>query len=512
MNSERNVLAARVIITILTFFAAGINLPAQQIAPGSNQFTKRIVTDGLDDPWTIISAADNCLWLTEAKGYRVLRINPEDGHRDTLIDLNSLRQFPRYDTLNDLIDGGKPWGQGGLMGMALHPDIFNGKPFVYLALIYDFEGRSATGKGKSADGGFHFLTKIIRCRYDSVSHRLNDIETVCDSIPGSNDHNGGRLLIATVNNTPYLFYSIGDMGAGQFDNGGRHNYAQDPTRYEGKILRFNVEPDSTNKADTASNRSSVPSRNNEVWIPADNPFNSGNRNAVYSIGHRNPQGLTKARRDGDDLIFTSEHGPFSDDEINIIKRGGNYGHPLVIGYADGNYNGLAAGVSKIDSLQGIWNTSYPFIKSEAENSKILKNYQEPIKSFSATGSARLTSIANRIREGKGKDPEWSSLAPSGLSFYSSSAIPGWKSSLLVTSLKHGKLVRLQLDSSLRKVIKEEDLFGERARYRDVTISSDGKKIYIVTDKSMITSGPTEKNPEKQNVQGAIIEYKYNAGK
>ncbi|HLS95210.1 MAG TPA: PQQ-dependent sugar dehydrogenase, partial [Sphingobacterium sp.] len=59
------------------------------------------------------------------------------------------------------------------------------------------------------------------------------------------------------------------------------------------------------------------------------------------------------------LLFSCEHGPFSDDEINIIEKGSNYGHPLIIGYADGNYNGLAAAALDDPSLPGVWNTSYP---------------------------------------------------------------------------------------------------------------------------------------------------------
>src|SRR5688572_18584450 len=133
---------------------------------GDKLFTKKVIAENLDDPWTVICGPDQHLWITEAKGYRVIRINPQTGSRDTLVDLNSLRKFPRYDTLNDDIDGGKPWPQAGLMGMALHPLMLQGKPFVYLAYLYDFEGINSPGNGQSKqDGGFHFLTRVVRYRY-----------------------------------------------------------------------------------------------------------------------------------------------------------------------------------------------------------------------------------------------------------------------------------------------------------------------------------------------------------
>ncbi|HTE27798.1 PQQ-dependent sugar dehydrogenase [Flavitalea sp.] len=467
-----------------------------QSQTGINQFSKKIITDQLEDPWTIIYAPDNHLWITEAKGYRVLRIDPQTSHRDTLADLNNLRSFSRYDTLSDEIDGGKPWPQAGLMGMALHPAFLNGKPYVYLAYLYDFEGKNRPGKGESIlDGGFHFLTRIVRYQYDSAKLKLIDPVTICDSIPGSNDHNGGRLLIADINNKAYLFYSVGDMGAGQFKNGGRRNNAQNSDSYEGKLLRFETEPlVSTNTAD--------------AWIPQDNPFKGERKKAIWSLGHRNAQGLTKLQIQGKDQIYLAEHGPFSDDEINIISRGSNYGHPLVIGYADGNYNGLAAGVTEVDSLPGKWNTTYPLIIDEVANAGKIKNYVNPLKSFYPTSNKELFSVETGMLTGAVKDKEWESLAPSGVTSYNSDAIPGWKFSLLVTSLKQGKITRLKLNSGGTRVVAEEELFKGSGRYRDISVSADGTKIYIITDRSAVTSGPTEGKSANQELRGAIIEYTY----
>jgi PQQ-dependent dehydrogenase (s-GDH family) len=464
---------------------------------GQEKFSKRIIAKGTSDPWEIVFGPDQHLWVTESKEYRVLRIDPASGNKEVVLDLDSEKTFPNYDKINDSIDGGKPLPQGGLMGMALHPGLLADKPFVYLAFVYDFEGKDRPGDGQDPkDHGYHFKTKVVRYTYDPQTRKLQHAQTICDVIPGSNDHNGGRLLISSVSGREYLFYSTGDMGAGQFKNAGRVNHAQDLESYEGKILRFNTEPDSDSNKENA-------------WIPDDNPFNSSKdkQNAVWSLGHRNPQGLGVIEVKGKQLIYSSEHGPFSDDEINIIKGGRNYGHPLVIGYADGNYNGLSAGVTEKDSLPGKWNTMYPLIENEQENARRLKNFEPPVKSFFPTSNKELLTFADTIRAGK-KSPEWPSLAPSGIATYTSGAIPGWKGSLLVTSLKKGKVIRLKLNADGTRVEEEKEYFANKVRYRDVAVSQDGLKIYLVTDKSAVTSGPSGENPEESAEQGAIIEFTY----
>lgn len=462
---------------------------------GSEKFEKRVIAKGTSDPWEIVYGPDQHLWVNESKDYRVLRIDPGTGKKDVLLDLSKEKTFPNYDKVDDSKDGGKPAPQGGLMGMALHPDLLKGKPFVYLAFVYDFEGKDRPGDGHDPkDHGFHFKTKVVRYVYDPQNQKLSDPQIVCDKISGSNDHNGGRLLISTDNKKDYLFYSVGDMGAGQFKNAARTNHAQDLNVFEGKILRFNTEPDrDTNHED--------------AWIPNDNPFNGKTQNAVWSLGHRNPQGLTTMLVNGKEVIYSSEHGAFSDDEINVIKRGRNYGHPLIMGYADGNYNGLAAGVTDIDSLPGEWNSTYPFVKSEQENAKKVKNFNPPIKSFFPTSNKELLAYADTIRSGK-KSPEWKAIAPSGIAAYTSNAIPGWKGSLLITSLKNGKIIRLKLNADGTEVSEEKEYFENKVRYRDVAVSPDGFKLYVVTDKSAVTSGPSKENPEELADQGAIIEFTY----
>lgn len=479
------------------------NCKAQNETSALNEkFSMRIVANKLSDPWGIIYGPDDYLWVTEAKGYKVSRISIATGKKTVLLDLNDERKFPRYDIIPDSIDGGKPWPQNGLMGMALHPQLLKGKPYVYLSYIWYFAGADSAGNGCAINfGGCYFKTKIVRYEYDQQQQKLIHAVIICDTIPGSSDHNGGRLLIAPVNGKEYLFYSIGEMGAGQFGNGARTNNAQNINVYEGKILRFNTEPDN----DTGKY---------EKWIPNDNPFNNDKQNAVYTYGHRNPQGLAYAVINNKGILYEAEHGPFSDDEINIIERGKNYGHPLIIGFDDGNYNGLAAGVSDHETIQGTWHTSYPFIKDEKANADSIgrDNYRNPLITFYPNSHAFLQNLFTSIRD-KHENGEWSSEAPSGIDVYTANAIPEWKSSLLITSLKNGKLIRLKLNDNGNGIVGDTiSYFKAPVRYRDIAISPDGRKLYLSTDSSAVSSGPSKEDPKDVSKRGCIIEFTYIPGK
>lgn len=474
-------------------------LSAQQLqGPRGEQFTVKVVADRLSDPWEVTYGPDHYLWVTEARGYQVSRINPVSGQKTVLLDLTTERQFPRYDKLPKEA-GGKPWPQGGLMGMALHPQLLSGKPYVYLVYVYQFSGANEKGDGgKPNFGGYYFTTKIVRYTYNVSTQKLVKPTILCDTIPNSSDHNGGRLLIAPINGKPYLFYSIGDLGAGQFGNAGRPNHAQQTSSYEGKILRFNVEPDTQETGFDA-------------WIPNDNPFNTKTQKAVYSYGHRNPQGLAYAVINGAGHIYSSEHGPFSDDEVNLIEKGKNYGHPLIIGYADGNYNGLAAGVSDHESLPGKWHTTYPLIKNEQATAKAMgTTYRNPLKTLYPNSADFLKGLFKKIQGGD--NGEWSSEAPSSIAVYTASAIPGWQNSLLLPTLKGKQLVRLKLSANGEKVISDTiNYFKSNSRYRDIALSPDGRKIYLAVDSSSISSGPTETNPQKSSCRGCILEFTYQSG-
>lgn len=375
--------------------------------PRGEVFTRRVVASQLSDPWEITYGPDNYLWLTEAKGYRVSRLDPATGAKTVLLDLSRERQFPRYDKVPDAVDGGKPWPQGGLMGLALHPQLLEGQPYVYLAYLYRFAGANQPGKGGAPNyGGYFFTTRLVRYEYEAQAQRLAHPVVLCDTLPGSSDHNGGRLLIAPVGGQPYLFYGIGDLGAGQFDNGGQPNHAQQPTHCEGKTLRFNLQPD----ADASPG---------DQWLPNDNLFATPSRqSAVWTIGHRNPQGLAYAVVGGTGHLYESEHGPFSDDELNLLEPGKNYGHPLIIGYNDGNYDGLAAGVSNHATLPGPWHTTYPLVGSEHANAAAIgaATYRNPLKTLYPNSNAFLRDLFAQTST-RDHGPEWASEAPSSLAVY-----------------------------------------------------------------------------------------------
>jgi len=439
-----------------------------------NDFETRIIASGLSDPWSVVVGQDNQLWVNESKGYRVLKIDPDNGVKKIVLDLNAERQFPSFEEQKK---AQQPVPQGGLMGLALHPQFLRGKPFVYLSYVY----RHLQGN--------QFLLKLARYRFNASKQQLEAPVIICDTIPASNDHNGGRLIIAPVNGKHYLFYAVGDQGSGQFSNGGRPNKAQQKNSYEGKILRFNLEPEGATE-----------------WIPADNPA-LPEQSAIWTVGHRNPQGLAFAMINKKERLYASEHGPYSDDEINLIEKGGNYGHPLVIGYNDGNYDHLAASVSDEAKRPGKWHTTYPLIISEKSNAELIgKAYKDPKISFYPTSNEKLTSLFEKVKAGT--KAEWEAYAPSGIAIYQSDAIPGWSPSLLVTTLKTGKLLRLKINNDGSINPRVHEYFSSRVRYRDVAVANGGTKIYLATDSSAVTSGPSAENPKAISQRGCILELKY----
>lgn len=169
-------------------------------------------------------------------------------------------------------------GEGGYLGLALHPDFAQNR-FVYLYFTTTEQGNK--------------VNRVIRYVFDGTS--LQDANTVIEAIPASNVHNGGRLAFGPDG---FLYVTTGDAGA--------EDNAQDTGSLAGKILRV---------ADDGS-------------IPNDNPFG----NAVYSYGHRNPQGLAWDDEGG---LWSTEHGRSGVlsgyDEVNFIEKGANYGWPEIQG-------------------------------------------------------------------------------------------------------------------------------------------------------------------------------------
>jgi glucose/arabinose dehydrogenase len=322
-------ITSNAIPTINGDFTICLTDPAPLLSSRMNEVFQQTTLSGtnlIDNPWEVIYGPDDSLWITEAAGYRVYKMDPSNGGRVTILELfdgaSGYLTSAEHAAFNR---GPMSIPQGGLAGMALHPD-WASKKYVYLSYVHSYNSTAATALA------CFIPNSIVRFTYNPATRKLEGPVIICNTLPGSSDHNSQRMIIAPVGGTNYLFYAAGDMGSGQFGNAQRPINAQTINIYEGKILRFNLEPELAAPA-------------NDQWIPTDNPFNSSPvapsaRNAVWSLGIRNNQGFAFA----DGKLFGSSHGPYSDDEINVIDKEKNYGHPKVIGYAfDGNYNGSKAG-------------------------------------------------------------------------------------------------------------------------------------------------------------------------
>lgn len=407
--------------------------------PSIETFTQRTVIANQRMPHDLVYGPDNNIWYTERFAGTVSFVNPATGVKKTVLSLGS-----------GFVNVG---GQDGLLGLALHPQFRQGKPYVYIS--YTYQSVSSTVR----------KTRIARYSYDSIARTLVQPVTILENIPGSNDHNSARIAIGP---DLKLYYSVGDMGAGQFDNSYRTQNAQNINILEGKILRLNTE------------------LVNNSWIPADNPFtNAGAVTPVYTYGHRNPQGLVWGTVNGKAILYSSEHGPYSDDELNIIESGRNYGWPYVAGFCDGNYNGRYLGGVLVINEQ---------------NSCATFNVKEPLRSLFPAVTPPDSTTNNLT---------WPSTAPSGTDFYGTNAIPGWQNSLLVAELKAGAIARFKLSNDGQFIISDTiNYFRGKGRFRDVVVSPDGLKIYVACDSSGSTSGPTGGVTSTPANPGSILEFTY----
>ncbi len=264
--------------------------------------------------------------------------------------------------------------ESGLLGMVHHPD-FDSNPFVYAVYTYQ--------------NGKELTERLVRFTYANMT--LSDEVILLDNIPANNIHNGARLLITS---DLHILMSTGDAG-----NAG---LSQDMNSLAGKILRLNLDGS----------------------IPNDNPFPGS---YVYSYGHRNAQGLT-FHTNGN--LYSSEHGPTTDDEINKIEPSKNYGWPQV---------------------RGLINTP-----GEEE--------------FAMTNDV-VESIFN-----------WTpTIAPSDLIYYTSDRIPEWTNKLLLTVLKEQQIIALTLSSDGNTITNQETFFtNDFGRLRDIAVSPTGR-VFIATN-------------------------------
>jgi glucose/arabinose dehydrogenase len=286
-----------------------------------------------------------------------------------------------YTTILELTVSNNGSGEPGLLGMALHPD-FTNTPKVFLVYNYS-QGNSVKERLSSFDWNGTSLTN----------------ETyLIDNIPGNQIHNGARLVISPDGK---IMMTTGDIGTGG-------DLSQDLVSKNGKVLRINLDGS----------------------IPSDNPDPSS---YVWSFGHRNGQGLCYGPSG---ILYESEHGQNSSDELNIIEAGRNYGWPEV---------------------QGACNTNAEIAFCEANN------VVEPIE-------------------------EWSPcVAVNGLEYYNHPAIPEWQNSLIMgvmgglngTSGSNDRVSILHLSDDGLSVLSEDKLFTSlNQRFRDVCINPNTGALYV----------------------------------
>ncbi len=229
----------------------------------SNTSGSIVIAEKLDTPWEIVFLPDNSMLVTERKG-TVRYIAPSgQSSQEPVAEMTDAREI----------------GEGGLMGMALHPD-FERNGYIYFYYTYS-EDENGT------------KNRVVRMTYDNTA--FSDEETIIDNIPGAQNHNGGRIAFGPDG---YLYVTTGDAQ--------NPSLAQNTDSLAGKILRVT-----------------------ETGAPAPgNPFG----NLVYSYGHRNPQGLAWDARG---QLWSTEHGrsgiQSGFDEVNLIRSGGNYGWPDIQG-------------------------------------------------------------------------------------------------------------------------------------------------------------------------------------
>ena len=449
-------LAACITVTVA---AQNVTLPQA----GLETFEKRLVMSGLDAPWDVAWGPDDQLWITERRGRRIVRIQPDTGARSVAT------------TVDEAFPGG---AQEGLLGLALHPDLLRGtgNDYVYVAFTYD-DAAGVEVRRRFA---------IRRYTWDGSRRALGAPVDIMTGIPAHNDHNGGRLAIGPDQK---LYLSLGDNGSNFGGNRCNPNRAQDlPTAddvasknwstYQGKILRMNLDGS----------------------IPADNPVINGVRSHVFSYGHRNPLGLAfgpGAR------LYASEHGPSSDDELNLIEGGRNYGWPHVAGYRDdrgyayGNWS--ASKPEPCTSLLTINIDRIPAsVPTEAESAWNHPAFTDPLVTFYTVPPGYDFQKSGTA-----------TIAPGGLAVYQGAAIPGWDNSVLALSLLRGAVYRVPLRPDGRATAGPPlAYFKTTNRYRDVAIHPDGRRIYFITDSEGGTTNDAGVQTRNVENPGSVLEFTY----
>ena len=329
--------------------------PAHALDTSAGPVTVTRMIAGLTQPWALGFLPDGGVLVTERGGRLLLS---RDG------EVQEVAGVPRVAAR----------GQGGLLDLLVPRDFAQTR-----TLFFTYARPQPNGAG----------TAVARARLSRDGRRLEDWRVLFELTPGSSGgrHFGSRLVEGPDG---HLYATIGDRGD--------RPSAQDPARENGTVIRI--------ARDGA--------------IPSDNPFTDtgGARPAIWSYGHRNPQGAARAP---DGTIWVVEHGARGGDEINEIRRGANYGWP-VISYGR-HYSGAKIGEGT--HKEGMEQPAF---------------YWDP------------------------------SIAPSGMMIYSGALWPEWRGHIFVGSLKFGLISHLA-GTPLREIERIES--PETARVRDIREAPDG---------------------------------------
>ncbi len=282
---------AKLMVATLCLLAVNASLlQADVIQSEKHRFKVEVVTGALRHPWGMAFLPSGDILVTERPG-RLRRIKHGRLVPSPIAGLPTIKEK----------------GQGGLLGIALHPD-FEHNRWIYLAYA---------GKGRGGYG-----TEVLRGSLAGA--RLNDVQVIFRALPksGGGRHFGSRLVFGRDGT---LYMSLGDRG--------KRPAAQDLNDHRGSLIRLN----------------------DDGSVPQDNPFvdRSHVKPEIYTYGNRNMQGMALHPFSGD--IWTHEHGPQGGDEINIMQPGVNYGWPVITyGVNYGSGTKIGAGTHQAGMAQPIY--------------------------------------------------------------------------------------------------------------------------------------------------------------
>lgn len=348
--------------------------------PTSNIFKSENITISLDtiatgfeSPWGFAQLPNGDFLITDRVGVLYL----VDSKRNKTMIKNTPKALAE--------------GQGGLLDIELHPK-YAENGWIYISY----------SKFKEENNEKLTTTAIVRGKIKN--NELTEVQEIFEASPytQTKHHFGSRIKF---DKKGYLYFTVGERGMEKV-------FPQSTENDNGKVHRLN----------------------DDGSIPKDNPFvgKDKSKESIYSFGHRNPQGLAVNSLTGE--IWENEHGPRGGDEINIIRKGANYGWP-VISYGI-NYDGKP--ITDISKKEGM---------------------EQPETYFTP------------------------SIAPSGMTFVAGNKYPAWKNSILVGSLRFNYLDRSIMKGN--KITGHEKLLVNLGRMRNIEMGTDGYLYVGVENPGMV---------------------------